>query len=241
MQTNTKIRVTRNAVLRGCYCSDEGLWRIPLLNKGIQAKDTAAFQQSPQEILQEAPPPATRLINNVYELRAQPQLIRYYHAAVGFPTQRTWLTAIANGHYQSWVGLSEAAVRRHFQESTETWRGHGRKIQMNLRSTKTLVKAEEAEAVRLAEDSQISSIYHIVYNLQDEMDRQMYTDQTGKFPVTSYKGKQYVMVLHGTGSNGILVEGLRNRNQRRNGGNLPNFGGQAERKQNRTESACFGQ
>ena len=66
--TNTKIRVTRDAVLRGYYCPDEGLWRIPLLNKGIQAKDTATFRQSPQEILQEAPPPATRLINNVYEL-----------------------------------------------------------------------------------------------------------------------------------------------------------------------------
>ena len=39
----------------------------------------------------------------------------------------------------------------------------------------------------------------------------MYTDQTGKFPVTSYKGKQDVMVLHETGSNVILVEGLRNR------------------------------
>ena len=39
----------------------------------------------------------------------------------------------------------------------------------------------------------------------------MYTDQTGKFPMTSYKGKQYVMVLHGTGSNAILVEGPRNR------------------------------
>ena len=29
--------------------------------------------------------------------------------------------------------------------------------------------------------------------------------------MTSYKGKQYVMVLHETGSNAILVEDLRNR------------------------------
>ena len=47
---------------------------------------------------------------------------------------------------------------------------------MNLRSTKTLVKEEEAKAVEVAEDSQTSACYHAIYNLQDEMDRKMYTD-----------------------------------------------------------------
>ena len=74
-----------------------------------------------------------------------------------------------------------------------------------------MVKGEEDNDVTVAEDSTTSACYHTIYNLQDEMDRKMYTDQTGKFPVTSYKGKQYVMVLHETGSNAILVEGLRNR------------------------------
>ena len=82
---------------------------------------------------------------------------------------------------------------------------------MNLRSTKTLVKEEEDKTVTLAEDSQASTCYHAIYNLQEKMDRKMCTDQTGKFTVTSYKGKQYVMILYETGSNAILVEGLRNR------------------------------
>ena len=66
-----------------------------------QTGKTAKFRQAPAEILQDAPPPTTQHINNVCELRAQPQLIRYYHSAAGFPTQRTWIKAIANGHYQS--------------------------------------------------------------------------------------------------------------------------------------------
>ena len=82
---------------------------------------------------------------------------------------------------------------------------------MNLRSTKTLVKEEEDKAVALAEDAQTSTCYHTIYNLQDEMDRKMYTNQTIKFPVTLYKGKHYVMVLQETDSNAILVEGLCNR------------------------------
>ena len=81
--TNTNICVTCGAVLQGYYCPDEGQWRIPLLHRDDKVQKTA---------------------NNVYKLRAQPQLIRYYHSAAGFPTQRTWLKVIANGHYQSWVG-----------------------------------------------------------------------------------------------------------------------------------------
>ena len=38
---NTKIRVTRDAVLRGWYCPDKDLWRIPLLHKGKETEVSA--------------------------------------------------------------------------------------------------------------------------------------------------------------------------------------------------------
>ena len=41
--TNTKIRVSRDAVLNGYYCPNEGLWRIPLLQKGEAAQASAPF------------------------------------------------------------------------------------------------------------------------------------------------------------------------------------------------------
>ena len=96
-----------------------------------------------QDILRKQPaPPPTHLVNNAYEIRAQPQLIRYYHAAAGFPTKPQWIKAIKNGHYSSWPHLTAAAVRRSFPESVETWKGHGQKNQMNLRSTKALIEEE---------------------------------------------------------------------------------------------------
>ena len=49
------------------------------------------------------------------------------------------------------------------------------------------------------------------FDLKDEADRIMFSDQTGRFPVTSYKGNQYVMVLFETRSNNILVEPMRSR------------------------------
>ena len=84
---------------------------------------------------------------------------------------------------------------------------------MNLRSTKILVQEEQAEANKFVDGAaECDECHPAVYNLQDEMDRKMYTDQTGRFPTTSYRGMQYIMVLfESTESSAIMVEPMRNR------------------------------
>jgi hypothetical protein len=42
------------------------------------------------EFLHDRPPPS-EAIHNVYELKTQPELVQYYHAAAGFPTKPSWL------------------------------------------------------------------------------------------------------------------------------------------------------
>ena len=54
------------------------------------------------------------------------------------------------------------------------------------------------------------AVYVKYFDMKNEADRLMYSDQTGLSPVTSYKGNQYNMVLFETGSNNILVEAMRN-------------------------------
>ena len=90
--------------------------------------ETAFLSQHPQEVLKNHVPPIHGEINNVYDLKAKPDLIRYYHAAAGFPTKPTWLKAIRNGHYRNWPGLYAADAAKYFPESNEMWKGHGRKI-----------------------------------------------------------------------------------------------------------------
>jgi hypothetical protein len=75
-------------------------------------------------------------IHNVYELKTQPELVPYYHAAVGFPTKPTWFKAIRNKQFASWLGLTVDAVKRRYPDSEETPKGHGRKTPSGLRSTK---------------------------------------------------------------------------------------------------------
>jgi hypothetical protein len=113
-------------------------WRIPLVEVVRNNNtDTIIVNQPQPEFLPERPPP-TDATHNVYELKTQPELVRYYHAAAGFPTKPTWLKAIKNKQYASWHGLSIAAVMRHYPDTEETLKGHGRKSPSNLRSTKKL-------------------------------------------------------------------------------------------------------
>ena len=100
--TNTTITVSRDAVCRGYFDNKTNLWRLPLYHRS-QSKErrTVATQQSPRTILFNSPAPPTEHIYNTYELQAQPDLIRYYHAAAGFPTKLTWLKAIEAGYFST--------------------------------------------------------------------------------------------------------------------------------------------
>ena len=139
-------------------------------------------------------------------------LIRYYHAAAGFPTQPTWSAAIKNQHCATWKGLMVAGVRRHFLESNETWKGHVRKVLSGLRSTKKLPEIEQdGQLTTKKVGPKTGTLFTKTYNLYDNLERKMYKDRTGKLPVKLYRGMKYIMVLFGINSNGILVESMRNR------------------------------
>jgi len=86
-------------------------------------------------------------------LKKQPEIVRYYHAAVGFPTKPTWIRAINNKQYASRPGLTSAIVQNYYPESEETLNGHARKFKLGLRSTKKAIEPQEQEQ---EEESQTS-------------------------------------------------------------------------------------
>ena len=54
-------------------------------------------------------------------------------------------------------------------------------------------------------------VYAKEYNLHNELYRKIYSDQAGKFPVMSFCGNIYIMVLFNLDSNNILCRPIRNR------------------------------
>ncbi len=85
----TTITITRGTILRGLKCPMTGMWCIPLFDLVRNNNtDTVIVNCTPLGFLPARPPPANA-IHNMYELKMQPELVRYYHAAAGFPTKPT--------------------------------------------------------------------------------------------------------------------------------------------------------
>jgi hypothetical protein len=134
--SNTEVIVTREAILRGWFDKIANLWCISLLPLVQNTNtNTVLVKKPPTEFLPNHPPP-TEAVHNVYELKNQPELIQYLHAAEGFPTKPTWIAAIKNKQFASWPGLTAKAVAKHYPESKESMKGHGQKGRSSLRSTK---------------------------------------------------------------------------------------------------------
>ena len=148
------------------------------------------MNQPPTEFLPERPP-RTDAIYNVYELKTQPELVRYYNATAGFPRKPTWLKAIKNKQYASWPGLSIEAVTRHHPDTDETPKGYGWKSPSNLQSTKKMQSTMQEQLGDEGFHNHItprppkkerSSLYWGIYGMKDEAIRKIFTDQTGRFP-----------------------------------------------------------
>jgi hypothetical protein len=81
---NTIIAVTRGTILRGFKCPMTGMWHIPLVDLVRNNNTKTIIVNRPLSEFLPACPPPTKAIHNVYELKMQPKLVRYYHAAAGF-------------------------------------------------------------------------------------------------------------------------------------------------------------
>ena len=111
---NTKITTSRAAVMKGWRVPGENLRRVPNVKENNQTNfdnsNTVLVKASPVELLQDCPSLKPESVANVYDLKTQQELVRYYHTAAGFPTKPTWMAAIKNGHYMSWPGLTKNMV-----------------------------------------------------------------------------------------------------------------------------------
>ncbi len=110
--------------------------------------------------------------------RQQKKVVRFLHAALGFPTKATLLTAARNGNLVTFPGLTPDNINKHFPESEETQKGHMRQARQGVRSTK--VPDEDA----LLEEKPKPGIKHkdVYLRVLNATRKMMYTDQSGPFP-----------------------------------------------------------
>ena len=57
---------------------------------------------------------------SAYDLPSVAALVRYLHAAAGFPVRDTWLRAIKDGNYETWPGLTYNNASKYCPNNDET-------------------------------------------------------------------------------------------------------------------------
>jgi hypothetical protein len=121
--------------------------------------------------------------NHTHDNSTQKDLINYLHAACFSPVKSTWITAIKNGHFTSWPGLTQQAVEKHRSKSTSTAKGHLNQQRQNARTT----KIKDPKVIITEPDLDQGIKTQFVYAATIDAGK-IYTDQTGRFPVVSSKG-----------------------------------------------------
>ena len=102
------------------------LWCMSLLPEDTSTPDTTApnAQQS------------TLKTFSAYDLPSAEALIRYFHAAEGFPVRDTWVKEIKAGNFDSWPRLTYKNATKYCPTRKETIKGHLVQTIQHVRSTR---------------------------------------------------------------------------------------------------------
>eukprot|EP00804_Cyclotella_cryptica_P025761 CCRYP_002952-RA/>CCRYP_002952-RA protein AED:0.42 eAED:0.42 QI:0/0/0/1/1/1/2/0/255 len=177
--------------LRG-WRDDRGLWMVPIA-------DTPAIRPCID---------VAESTNSVYELPSTNKVDHFLHAALGYPTKATLLMAAKHGNLVTFPGLTPENIVWHFPESNETEKGDMKQTKQGIRST-TVVDEDAMLAFQPSPGVKQKDVYLRTFNATK---KQMYTDQTGKFPITSARGNKYIMVAVELDGNYIDAAPLQSRN-----------------------------
>ncbi len=133
---NLIITATKGAILQGWQDKNSNLWCIPLVCMVRNLNTDTVLLKRPHPV---------EAVQSVYKLKTQLELVWYLHVSAGFLTKPTWLKAIKNKQFSSWMGLTTDAVRCHFPDLDETHKGHRQCTPSRLWSTKQTQAAVQPE------------------------------------------------------------------------------------------------
>jgi hypothetical protein len=156
--------------------------------------------------------------NSAYEQKTKVRLIDFLHRACFSPPISTWTQAIEKNFFATLPGLTADAVRKYLPKSLATAKGHLKSAPKNLRSTSanspTLAPTDASTVTTTPTSNQEPPVRtHLVYAKVIAITEQLYSDQTGRFPVTSSKGNKYIMIVYDYDSAAILAEPIKSRSE----------------------------
>jgi hypothetical protein len=149
----------------------------------------------------------TEAAMGVYKLPSTKEVVRFLHAALGHPKQATLLTAAQHGNLVTFPSMTPQNVSQHFPKSDKTQKGHMKQTKQGVRSTK-VVDEDAMLSFQPKPGFKHKDVYLMVF---DTTKKWMFSNQTGKFPITSACGNKYIMVAVKLDGNYIDGEPLQSR------------------------------
>jgi hypothetical protein len=193
--TSTDIKViepaTNQSVSVGTRDASNGLWHLSLEN--ATPTDTVSPSASP-----------AHTAANAIEFRNVRQITAFWKATFGSPTDDTLTKAIDKG-FIIIPGLTSKRVRKHPTHSKATARGHLDQHRQGYRSTKPLSQP--------VSDKPPSPSGGSTYVQSRDMRETNHSDLTGRLPVTSQRGNNYLLIMYNEDSEYIHAEPMPNRSQ----------------------------
>ena len=131
----------------------------------------------------------------------------YHHASCWIPTQSGWGKSIkpllSQAYHLTWC-------TKIYRKKQSTILGHLHQPRKGLRSTqeKVIQSEPDPEQDQFPPSTQ-SENTNIFFFKTVDLTGKNYTDQTGRFPVTSRKGNKYILVAYHYDSNTIYAEPLK--------------------------------
>lgn len=180
--TGQQITITHGGrvVMQNSKSKQEPLWHIQLPNTPAKAlASTAIYNPAPTNSSKDS------------------AFVHFIHAALGSPALSSFTQAIRANYLPSLSRLTTALVTAHPPHTIPTALGHLDQNRQGQNSTKRFVSLfpenphDQVDDARPLSDTSIdNNAYTHVFTLTDTM----HSDLTGKFPVTSFSGMQYIIV-----------------------------------------------
>ena len=133
-------------------------------------------------------------------------LIVFLHACCFSPTHSTFIKAVQNGNFITWLGLTPELIKKYLPVTIVTQKRHMKQERQHLQSTK------KVDCNFPTQDTPNIKCNDVIYALYEPNKKyKAYGDLTGKFPLTCSRGTKYFLIAYHYDVNAILAIGIKNR------------------------------
>ena len=207
--SKTTLTASKNnaIILKGYRNFSDGLWDVPIPQSSTP---TTHNKEHKANII-------------IRKDKTKMELIQWLHASCGSPNASTFINAVQKGNFLTWPGLNVSLIKKHLPDCIATTKGHLNQERKGLQSTKPSISInpkvkieqdtiETISEISPASDTPNTKSQHCFASVVSfQQTAKAYSDQTGRFPYTSSRGNQYLMIVYDYDSNAILNEPIKNR------------------------------